>query len=348
MNYTESNKEIEKRRLIWVDALKGILMILVVLGHAIQAELGPYCEESHLWNLIYSFHMPAFMAISGWLFYKKPTANVSNNYGGYLKSCVRRCYQLLVPYLIWSLLVFLLRGTYTVDRFYNIVYMPDSYFWFLWVLFGICVIFSGTQEISAKLNISESVTILTSCTILLGVMVIMDLRTFGFQFLAYYFLFYTLGYMLHKYESLFLHLKHPAVLFLIFALWCVLAWNWTMHGLPSWMSNIPYIPSSLLQYAYRGFTALLAVIFLLLTTPIILNRTNKFNRFVCIVGNVSLGIYVIHLATIGYLMDGIHIFKINSWGNIVMAFFVALILSLSIVMVLKKNKLTSRYLLGKL
>lgn len=85
MNYTESNKEIEKRRLIWVDALKGILMILVVLGHAIQAELGPYCEESHLWNLIYSFHMPAFMAISGWLFYKKPTANVSNNYGGVFK-----------------------------------------------------------------------------------------------------------------------------------------------------------------------------------------------------------------------------------------------------------------------
>jgi len=71
-----------KERLIWADALKGALMILVVLGHAIQTELGSECEESHLWNLIYSFHMPAFMAISGWLFYRKPTALVSGKYGG--------------------------------------------------------------------------------------------------------------------------------------------------------------------------------------------------------------------------------------------------------------------------
>lgn len=76
---------IDKQRLIWVDALKGILMILVVLGHAIQTELGASCEESHLWNLIYSFHMPAFMAVSGWLFYKKPTGSVSNICGGVFK-----------------------------------------------------------------------------------------------------------------------------------------------------------------------------------------------------------------------------------------------------------------------
>lgn len=55
-------------------------MILVVLGHAIQTEIGRYCEEYHLWNLIYSFHMPAFMAVSGWLFYRKPTDLASISY----------------------------------------------------------------------------------------------------------------------------------------------------------------------------------------------------------------------------------------------------------------------------
>lgn len=226
--------------------------------------------------------------------------------------------------------------------------MPDSYFWFLWVLFGICIIFSGAKILSSRLNINESLTILILCAVLLGVMVLVDLRVFGFQFLAYYFLFYTLGYMLHKYEYLFLRLRHPAILFLMFALWCVLAWSWTMHGLPSWMPNIPYIPESLLQYAYRGFTALLAVVILLITAPIILNGNNKFNKLLCVVGNVSLGIYVIHLAIIGYIKDGFHFLNRSATENIVLIFISALILSLLIVTFLRKNKLTARYLLGKL
>ena len=39
-------------RLIWVDRLKGCLIILVVLGHALQHALGVACEENHLWNFI--------------------------------------------------------------------------------------------------------------------------------------------------------------------------------------------------------------------------------------------------------------------------------------------------------
>lgn len=60
----------EKKRLVWADSLKGWLIILVVLGHAIQNTLGVECDNDHLWNIIYSFHMPAFMAISGFLAYR--------------------------------------------------------------------------------------------------------------------------------------------------------------------------------------------------------------------------------------------------------------------------------------
>ena len=54
-------------RLLWADALKGWLIVLVVLGHAIQNTLGDSCATNHLWNIIYSFHMPAFMAVSGYV-----------------------------------------------------------------------------------------------------------------------------------------------------------------------------------------------------------------------------------------------------------------------------------------
>lgn len=60
----------QAKRLIWADSLKGVLIILVVLGHAIQETLKDGCFDNHLWNCIYSFHMPAFMAVSGFLSYR--------------------------------------------------------------------------------------------------------------------------------------------------------------------------------------------------------------------------------------------------------------------------------------
>lgn len=57
----------KKKRLVWVDSLKGLLMLLVIVGHVLQKLLSDGCYENHGWNYIYSFHMPAFMAVSGWL-----------------------------------------------------------------------------------------------------------------------------------------------------------------------------------------------------------------------------------------------------------------------------------------
>ena len=54
------------KRLVWGDALKGLLMILVIIGHIIQYTECNHYEENHLWNAIYSFHMAAFVAVSGY------------------------------------------------------------------------------------------------------------------------------------------------------------------------------------------------------------------------------------------------------------------------------------------
>lgn len=44
------------KRLIWVDSLKGWLILLVVMGHAIQYCMKDgECESNYWWNLIYSF-----------------------------------------------------------------------------------------------------------------------------------------------------------------------------------------------------------------------------------------------------------------------------------------------------
>lgn len=47
-----------------LDSLKGFLILLVILGHLIGSLKVP-CEG--VWNLIYTFHMPLFVLVSGYL-----------------------------------------------------------------------------------------------------------------------------------------------------------------------------------------------------------------------------------------------------------------------------------------
>ena len=72
------------KRIVWADALKGLLIVLVVLGHSIQAskiQLGESFINDYLWNLIYSFHMPAFIAISGFVAYRAKASSAAGGGG---------------------------------------------------------------------------------------------------------------------------------------------------------------------------------------------------------------------------------------------------------------------------
>lgn len=57
------------KRIYWADTLKGLLIVLVVLGHAITNYTS--VAQVPFWNklcdAIYAFHMPAFFVISGYL-----------------------------------------------------------------------------------------------------------------------------------------------------------------------------------------------------------------------------------------------------------------------------------------
>lgn len=341
------------KRLIWADSLKGWLMLIVIFGHAIQSNLGVDCECNHLWNIIYSFHMPAFMAVSGWLAYRgaNPSRPINSDWG-YLRSCKRRALQLLIPYIAWTLISYLTKGDYTLSAACNTLIFPDTSFWFLWVLFWICVIFNLAQLVASKLKVNEMVLILGTCLLLFGVMIVMEIRVLGFQFLAYYFLFYTLGYCLHKYESTkFLKVTRNNSCLIIFTLlWAFLAWGWSMHGVPSWMPTIPHVPSGLLQYSYRGFTALVAIVVLVGVAPKLLNGTSKMNQTICGLGVISLGLYVVHLSLIGHIVKGILalVTNVSTWLCIAISFVVVLTVSYLIVWLLSKNKYTAKIFLGKI
>lgn len=63
----------EKKRLYNIDLVKGFLIIFVILGHFILGKV----EDNIARYFIYSFHMPIFIAVSGFLINKKALANMT-------------------------------------------------------------------------------------------------------------------------------------------------------------------------------------------------------------------------------------------------------------------------------
>lgn len=52
-------------RLASMDMLKGFAIIMVIAGHAVQYLISGHYYDKEVYLLIYSFHMPLFMAITG-------------------------------------------------------------------------------------------------------------------------------------------------------------------------------------------------------------------------------------------------------------------------------------------
>ncbi|WP_284653591.1 acyltransferase family protein [Flavobacterium terrisoli] len=80
-------KEISNNRINWVDQVKGITIFLVVYAHNF-----PFNEK-----YIYGFHMPLFIMISGFFHPKAPQ----------LKDLTKRLSTIIIPYFIWSLLLYI-------------------------------------------------------------------------------------------------------------------------------------------------------------------------------------------------------------------------------------------------
>lgn len=136
------NKQVSNTsRIEWIDTIKGIVILLVVLGHKIQFGLGATVIEEALYysdtvfRFIYSFHMPCLMLLSGYFLgftIRKP---------GLWKNRVK---TVLIPLLIWSMIPAglsvvkaLVTHSFTGVTLVNALHIIINCFWFLWaILFG--------------------------------------------------------------------------------------------------------------------------------------------------------------------------------------------------------------------
>ncbi len=88
-----------KKRNIYIDVMKGLLITLVVIGHL------PYFEyDSRTLTLIYSFHMHAFLIIGGILSHINENTKIST-------IIHKRVMGALVPYFVFYLITFIIIPT---------------------------------------------------------------------------------------------------------------------------------------------------------------------------------------------------------------------------------------------
>lgn len=78
----------------WIDSLKGMAIILVVIGHlnGVSSGLNQY---------IYSFHMPLFFFISGYLFNFEKYIDIGKEY------VIKKINSLIIPYFFFSVISYI-------------------------------------------------------------------------------------------------------------------------------------------------------------------------------------------------------------------------------------------------
>lgn len=133
--------------------IKGIAILLVVFGHCIQFGIGAgyYSEECYFDNvvfkLIYSFHMPLFMLVSGYFFGYSFNKAVISRKGNWITASTAigiawsKLRQLLVPILSWALVPFslvilkaVLAGEMSMFIIVDYIKAAIFNFWFLWAI----------------------------------------------------------------------------------------------------------------------------------------------------------------------------------------------------------------------
>ncbi len=180
------------------------------------------------------------------------------------------------------------------------------------------------------------------------VMVILNFRSFGFQFIAYYFIFYSLGYFIHNYENM--QIKNNIMICTLLFVWMFLAYYWQLHELPYWIPTNTLIPVSVMQYLYRGITSAIGVLLLFSIYIKFVNKSNGLTKIFVPVGQISLGLYVVHMVMQEAIYEKLSILfgKSNNIVFIFCEFIILFVVSYFIVKLLAKYRYTNQFLLGKL
>ena len=312
-------------RLTYIDNLKAFAITLVVLGHIIQNFDSSY-DQNHLFRYIYSFHMPLFMAISGFC------CSVNDK----IKDIVtKRFFQLIIPFFAWALISQYLGGPSII----KVLISPINGLWFLYALFFINVLFVGSYKLSVRNNLNF-LWISAIGVFLLFVTGLIFREKFGLGDIAWHYPFYWGGYYLKKHQYL-LNKKVLTVSSLL--LWLVMGWFWMRITSPSFFLDVN-IHSKGVMYLWKFSTALVGLFTFISLFKLYTNTIHI--KFLYLLGTNTLGIYAVHFHVIKILSNIIGQSFTYTTLFVVIALIVVIGFSCMLVWLFKRNSYIATVLIG--
>lgn len=133
----------------WVDDVKVIACILVVLGHFFQSMTKAQIFSAgnlYQWfnTTIYYFHVQLFFICSGYLYQKYSNINSGRSW---IKNIVKKAVALGIPYFTFSLATWILKTVFSsnvndeVSGLYDTLFFhPTAPYWYLYALFFIFLV----------------------------------------------------------------------------------------------------------------------------------------------------------------------------------------------------------------
>lgn len=138
-----------RKREVWIDNVKAIACILVVLGHFFQsmtkANILPENDLYKWFNTtIYYFHVPLFFICSGYLYQEYSRVN---DFKSWKKNVTKKALTVGVPYVAFSTATWVLKTVFSssvndqIGGWGDILLLhPTAPYWYLYALFFIFLV----------------------------------------------------------------------------------------------------------------------------------------------------------------------------------------------------------------
>lgn len=318
-----------KERYDELDLMKGIGILLVYLGHSFNLKgLIGNNIFSYLYGTVYSFHMPLFFLISGFLMNNGKAIKLKKYY-------VNKIKRILVPYFFINLIDFFPRTLFPnlVNSKFDIeevFFKGTTITWFIYTLFMIFMIFPFLEKYILK---KDRYYLFGIILILVNYFKIFSkIEIFSINVVAGYLLYFYIGYIIRPIYK-----------------------NKIINGV--WNKNIVFLIFSLifLIFSYRSFylryfnSIIFALMGILLTLNISLRIKEKsfIYNTLKFIGVNSLTFYLIEgFITVFFRVILIKIIPIEQGELFVSIFFVLRILTAFIaVKIITKSSILS-FLVG--
>lgn len=288
------------KRNAFLDNAKVLLIFLVVFGHMLQplTEASPKLNTLYLW--IYTFHMPAFILLSG--FFAKGSGNIK-----YIMNLARK---LLLPYLIFQVLY---SGYYFFlgnEGWQTGIFYPHWSLWFLFSLFCWHILLCWFKRIPALIGLS--ITILIG----LGVGYFGEIgHAFSLSRTFVFFPFFLAGYWIT--EKQIMWVKHKSVKLASVIVMATLAA--AIYYAPELNSGWLLASKSygdLGMAEYGGFARLLVYVTSTMMVVSVLAWVPKRNFSFTTIGTRTLYVYLLHGFIIQYIREA-ELLEINHYIDLV-------------------------------